>query len=65
MTEHLFNTRKNQHFFCKHCGVRAFGVGNDTPAGRKRRKSSPTCSLPMRGKARLNRWMSLESEGGT
>ena len=28
-----FNTKKNQHFFCKHCGVRAFGVGNDTPIG--------------------------------
>ena len=21
-------------FFCRHCGVRAFGVGNDTPVGR-------------------------------
>jgi len=34
LTEYLFNTRKNQHFFCKHCGVRAFGVGNDTPIGK-------------------------------
>lgn len=34
LTEYLFNTRKNQHFFCKHCGVRAFGVGNDTPVGK-------------------------------
>lgn len=34
VTEYLFNTRRNQHFFCKHCGVRAFGVGNDTPIGR-------------------------------
>ncbi len=34
MTEYLFNTRKNQHFFCKHCGVRAFGVGNETPIGK-------------------------------
>lgn len=34
MTEYLFNTKKNQHFFCKHCGVRAFGVGNDTPIGK-------------------------------
>lgn len=33
LTEYRFNTRKNQHFFCKHCGVRAFGVGNDTPIG--------------------------------
>ena len=34
LTEYRFNTRKNQHFFCRHCGVRAFGVGNDTPIGR-------------------------------
>jgi hypothetical protein len=33
LTEYLFNTRKNQHFFCKICGVRPFGVGNDTPIG--------------------------------
>ncbi|MDQ8037623.1 MAG: GFA family protein [Pedobacter sp.] len=34
LTEYLFNTRKNQHFFCKQCGVRAFGVGNETPMGK-------------------------------
>lgn len=34
MTAYLFNTKKNQHFFCKHCGVRAFGVGNETPIGK-------------------------------
>ena len=34
LTEYLFNSRKNQHFFCKHCGVRGFGVGNDTPMGK-------------------------------
>jgi hypothetical protein len=34
LTEYLFNTRKNQHFFCRTCGVRPFGVGNDTPIGR-------------------------------
>ena len=33
LTEYLFHSRKNQHFFCRHCGVRAFGVGNDTPIG--------------------------------
>ncbi len=31
---HLFNSRKNQHWFCKHCGVRAFGVGTETPIGK-------------------------------
>ncbi|MGV3741313.1 MAG: GFA family protein [Burkholderiaceae bacterium] len=34
LTEYLFGARKNQHFFCRHCGVRAFGIGNDTPVGK-------------------------------
>lgn len=34
LTQYVFNTRKNHHCFCKHCGVRAFGVGNDTPIGK-------------------------------
>jgi hypothetical protein len=34
LTKYLFNTRRNEHWFCKHCGVRAFGVGTDTPIGR-------------------------------
>jgi hypothetical protein len=34
LTEYRFNTRKNQHLFCRHCGVRCFGIGNETPIGR-------------------------------
>jgi len=34
LTEYLFNSRVNQHFFCRVCGVRPFGVGNETPPGR-------------------------------
>ena len=34
LTRYLFNTKRNEHYFCKHCGVRCFGVGNDTPIGK-------------------------------
>ena len=34
LTQYLFNTMKNHHYFCKHCGVRTFGVGNATPIGK-------------------------------
>ncbi|MBM2812909.1 MAG: hypothetical protein HW416_3668 [Chloroflexi bacterium] len=34
LTQYLFNTQKNHHYFCKHCGVRSFGVGNETPMGK-------------------------------
>jgi hypothetical protein len=33
LTRYVFNTRKNVHYFCKHCGVRPFGVGTETPIG--------------------------------
>jgi hypothetical protein len=31
LTKYLFNTRKNEHYFCKHCGVRSFGIGEMQP----------------------------------
>jgi hypothetical protein len=34
LTRYVFNTRRNEHFFCRHCGVRPFGIGNDTPIGK-------------------------------
>lgn len=34
LTQYLFNTRKNQHYFCRHCGVRPFGIGTETPIGK-------------------------------
>lgn len=34
LTQYLFNTRENHHYFCRQCGVRAFGVGNETPMGK-------------------------------
>ena len=34
LVRYEFNTRKNHHYFCRHCGVRAFGVGNETPIGK-------------------------------
>ena len=33
LTEYRFNTRKNLHYLCKHCGVRPFGIGTETPIG--------------------------------
>ena len=34
LTKYTFNSHKNHHYFCKRCGVRAFGVGNETPMGK-------------------------------
>lgn len=34
LTQYLFNTKKNIHYFCKHCGVRGFGIGTETPIGK-------------------------------
>lgn len=33
LTRYVFGREKNHHYFCKHCGVRVFGIGNDTPVG--------------------------------
>jgi hypothetical protein len=33
LVEYLFHTRRNKHMFCRHCGVRPFGIGTDTPVG--------------------------------
>lgn len=33
LVQYLFNTNKNQHYFCRVCGVRPFGVGTETPIG--------------------------------
>ena len=34
LTKYLFNTCRNEHWFCRHCGVRPFGIGTETPIGR-------------------------------
>ncbi|WP_028454825.1 GFA family protein [Chitinilyticum litopenaei] len=33
LTRYTFNAHRNEHWFCRHCGVRAFGHGTDTPMG--------------------------------
>lgn len=34
LTRYTFHSGNNHHYFCRHCGVRPFGVGNDTPMGK-------------------------------
>jgi hypothetical protein len=34
LTQYRFHSGNNHHYFCRHCGVRPFGVGNDTPVGK-------------------------------
>lgn len=33
LTQYLFNTRRNRHYFCRHCGVRSFGIGESPEIG--------------------------------
>lgn len=33
LVEYRFNTRRHAHRFCRTCGVRPFGIGNDVPGG--------------------------------
>ena len=33
LVQYRFNSGNNHHYFCRHCGVRPYGVGNDTPIG--------------------------------
>lgn len=33
MTQYLFNSMQNEHYFCKTCGVRPFGFGNSPDVG--------------------------------
>ena len=31
LTLYLFNTKTTEHHFCKHCGIRPFGIGEMSP----------------------------------
>lgn len=33
LTKHLFNTKTDQHLFCRHCGVHPFVIGNSPRSG--------------------------------
>lgn len=43
LTEYLFHTRTNQHFFCRHCGVRSFGLGQLPDSGERIYGVNVTC----------------------
>jgi hypothetical protein len=34
LTRYVFGREKNEHVFCRRCGVRVFGIGNETPIGK-------------------------------
>ena len=34
MHEYRFGAKKERHFFCKHCGVRPFGIGDSPRIGK-------------------------------
>ena len=34
LVEYQFGPKVNEHHFCRHCGVRCFGVANETPRGK-------------------------------
>jgi hypothetical protein len=33
LQQYLFNSMQNEHYFCRTCGVRAFGIGNSPEVG--------------------------------
>ena len=35
LTEYRFNSLRNSHHFCRTCGVRPFGIGNNVPGGER------------------------------
>jgi hypothetical protein len=35
LTEYRFNSLRNSHHFCRTCGVRPFGIGNNVPDGER------------------------------
>jgi len=43
LTKYLFHTKKNEHWFCRHCGVRAFGVGHSPQTGESAYGVNVTC----------------------
>lgn len=43
LTEYQFNTKNIHHLFCKYCGVRSFGWGEDSESGNKFYAIHVTC----------------------
>ena len=59
LTKYLFNTMRNEHYFCKHCGVRSFGIGNIPGQGQVYGVNLGSWKMLLRKSSRLRQSLTL------